>query len=210
MSKLKSIRDALGFTSSEVTVATGWTLERLTQIELVDDLDDEAEIMLTDLYGVDMAEALASEDVDALVAPVVELLKGTAGVPSAESRFLIAETVTVARTVRYLQALMEEPPMDTTTPESITLKRCGSEEGADRDSPARLNPAALAAGVSPLRAGALLDHLFEAHRIGRISEAYVRGALRVDLLCWQTLRRELGFPAGGTWTAQSALPDAFV
>ena len=77
-----------------------------------------------------------------------------------------------------------------------------------RDPAPVLDPNALAAGVSPLRAGVLLDWLLQAHKVGAVSESYVRESLRLSWGAWQSLRGPLGLPSGGTWTAASATADA--
>lgn len=399
MAILKSIREDLGFLPRDILAVTGWPEARLAHIEAVDDLDDEEERVLNDLYGVDVAEAVCAPGTAPRVPPIAALLKGSAGTLSATSRFAMAEAVTVARTIRQLQGMLgvstgwaqvdasesdndyshprfgaperlatrvrralglgagpilsvqdqlleplgalvlwEKLPdavdafcmatPDTGAvivanlhsehvdnafgrrvtwahelchilfdrPKMVRMKRlCAvafGEHGADaprdqedeierrarafavwllgprarvaevwhanrrlpvearvrsvmetfglgywaarshlentnqlsmsdyvsgvdctppvlweqRDPGPRLNDRLLELGVSPLRAGVLLEHLLRAHAAGAVSESYVRGALRLDLLRWHEVRAELGFTAN-TWRTSSALLD---
>jgi hypothetical protein len=90
---------------------------------------------------------------------------------------------------RRLPLRAELPPVNRATP--------ARWERADPIPPQ--NAAALARGVSSLRAGALLEVLLDAWREGLIGEQYVRGALRIDIPAWEDLRQDLGFPTERTW-----------
>lgn len=106
MTALKSLRETLGFSSREVLSATGWPPGKLAQFESTNDVDDEAAVVLSDLYGVDIEDALGAEAADTHTPPVATLLKGAAASLSATARFTIAESVTVARSIRRLQSLL--------------------------------------------------------------------------------------------------------
>lgn len=266
MPTLTAIRDALGFTRDEVLAATGWPPERLAAIERDDDLDETEERSLGDLYGVDISEALAAEN--PRVPPIAALLKGEAQHLSAPARFAMAEAVSVALTIRALQARLDLPgdgaaralghePMGTAQdqpaepldvlvlvadlPENVdafsldapetgrlfvlnrarhpeirlarsslprthamcsaTVCRIFTEPGFRLDPAPTLDPCALAGGVSPLRAGCLLDWLLAAYMVGAVSESYVREGLRLSWATWRPLRGALDPRLGGAGPA---------
>lgn len=104
MNALREIRESLGFTKQEVAHAAAWPLDRLNAIEAADELDDDAEIVLGDLYGIDVLAALDAPD--ARRSPVAALLRGEGTSLSATTRFVITEAHSVAREVRTLQAML--------------------------------------------------------------------------------------------------------
>ncbi len=110
MGHLKQLRSQLGFTADEVTTFAGWPRSRLNEIEGQDDLDEAEASRLSDLYGVDLEQFLASPGSVPMRQPVAALLKAQADVLDAGSRFSIAEATSVARTVRRLQTLLGSVP----------------------------------------------------------------------------------------------------
>lgn len=104
MGLLRKIRSQLGFELEEVAAAAGWPRAHLRDLEATDDLDTEEAERLSDLYGVAVDQLLAGGEPKA--PPVAVLLRAQADALDADSRFKIAECVTVARHARELEQLL--------------------------------------------------------------------------------------------------------
>lgn len=108
MGILRQVREQLGFSPEEVAACAGWSPARLAEIERAADIDEGDAERLGDLYGIDVADAIA-EGALAGRQPVAALLKANAETLDAGSRFAIAEATTVAREIRQLQAMTGQP-----------------------------------------------------------------------------------------------------
>ncbi len=110
MSALRHLRESLGFTPEEVAQAARWPASRLASLEATDEVDDDAEVVLGDLYGTDVLAAV--EQPDRTPPPVSALLRGEGAGLSAPARFAMTEATSVAREIRSLQALLgRRPPL---------------------------------------------------------------------------------------------------
>ncbi|NOY92367.1 MAG: ImmA/IrrE family metallo-endopeptidase [Deltaproteobacteria bacterium] len=109
MSRLKELREQLGFDLREVASEADWSPEELREIERdPDELDEGDARTLGDLYGVDIDAWLESNDSDPH-SPVGVLLRAQHDVLSAWARFTIAEATTVARDLRAAQKQAGKP-----------------------------------------------------------------------------------------------------
>ena len=87
----------------------------------------------------------------------------------------------------------------------IAIREPSSAMWNRADPSPELNAAALASGVSPLRAGPLFDLLLRAHASGLVIEGYVRENLRVDMARWQEVGGKLGFTPQATFRTSASL-----
>lgn len=109
MTVLAKLRKSLGFTAEEVAAAACWSREQLRRIEQTGEPDEVEAEVLTDLYGVDVVEAIEKSGSRGPRHPWATLLKAKADVLDADSRFALAEVVTIAKEIRELERLLEHP-----------------------------------------------------------------------------------------------------
>lgn len=109
MSVLTRLRESLGFERAEVAAAAGWPRERQREIERdpANQVDEVEAVILSDLFGMDVVEIIERDRLPSRRTAVAGLLKARADVLDAESRFSLAEAVTVAREARELQQLLD-------------------------------------------------------------------------------------------------------
>jgi len=142
VSVLTRLRESLGFERAEVAAAAGWPRGRLREIERdpASQVDEAEAVIQSDLYGMDVVEIIERDRLPSRRTAVAGLLKAKADVLDAESRFALAEAVTVAREARELQRPL--------VPDTGWKKLRSFYDNPDYSHPNRGTPATLAGQTS--------------------------------------------------------------
>lgn len=130
---LARIRQRLGFSTTEVAAAGGWSRRDFGELERSGELDVQDLLKLTDIYGVDVGTILDRGSVRRADLPVAALLKGNADILTADTRFAMTEAMSVARDIRTVEDLLELQPARPVTSFGDDLDLSHPREGHVRE-----------------------------------------------------------------------------